>query len=105
MRRVRECEEVRVIESLHEVKENTFLCLLVRQRHGDDKKERKKGAHISGADPSPGLIDYAFAKEVQRVCACRCEKVTQWCPWELSHRNIVRQFGVTLRRCIESQER
>jgi len=60
VRWIRECEKVRVIEG------------------------------ISGTDPSPGFVNYAFAEEVQGVRAGRREEVAEGRPWELSDGNVVR---------------
>jgi len=71
---VREGEEVRMIKSLD-------ISRSVREERLAE--EGRGSANISGADPFPGLIDNALAQQIQGVCGCGGEQVTQRRPWKL----------------------
>jgi hypothetical protein len=49
----------------------------------------RRDADVFGADPFTGLVDDAFAEQIQGVCSRGREQVTERGPWKLADRHVV----------------
>jgi hypothetical protein len=78
---VREGEKVWMAESLS----NQYDRPSVRE----EERDRKEYADVFGADPFTGLVNDAFAEQIQGVCARGREQITERGPWKLADRHVV----------------